>query len=173
MVTVRLPQKPRYMRNDLRRVLNLTHLIRIPLLNQTSSTQIQETLWRVANDPVAASVPPQAYQLLQRLKMSVTPLSLPTQESRNHAISLLQELGNHNWQKLFSMVEGFRPNTRKPSSASPEKLSDEDVGQIGPQPLVVSAIFKVIFCQSIPCIRPQAIHLEQFVFDVLQTVVVT
>ena len=136
-------------------VLKLTHFIRIPLLNQTSSTQIQDTLWRVANDPVAASVPPLAYQLSQRLKISVASLSLPTQESRNHAISLLQELGEHNWQKLFSMVEAFRANTRKPSSASPEKLSDEDVGQIGPQPLVVSAILKVVICQSIPCIRPK------------------
>ena len=126
--------------------LNVTHFIRIPLLNQTSSTQIQETLLRVANDPVAASVPPLAYRPCQQLKLSVAALSLPTQESRDHAISLLQELGKHDWQKVFHRVEEFRPTTRKPSSASPERLSDEGVGQIGPQPLVVSTILEVVFC---------------------------
>lgn len=128
-------------------LLKITHFIRIPLLNQTSSTQIQETLWRVANDPVAASVPPLAYQPSQQLRMSVAALSLPTQEKRDHAISLLQELGNHNWQKTFHMIENFRPSTRKPSSASPERLSHEGVRQIGPQPIVVSAIREVMFCQ--------------------------
>ena len=134
--------------NDFKRVLNLTHFIRIPLLNQTSTTQVQETLLRVADDPVAASVPPLAYQPCRQLKVSVASLSLPTQKSRDHAISLLQELGKHDWQNLFPRIQESRPNTRKPSFASPERLSDEDVGQIGPKPLVVSAILEVMFCQS-------------------------
>ena len=140
--------KPRTVSNNWKRVFNLTHFIRIPFLNQTSAPQIQETLWRVANDPVAASVPPLAYGQSQELKVSVASLSLPTQKSRDHAISLLQKLGKHDWQKLFLRIQQSRPNTRKPSSASPESLSDEDVGQIGPQPLVVSVILEVMFCQS-------------------------
>ena len=136
----------RLLPSDWKQVLNLTHFIRIPLLNQTSTTQIQETLLRVANDPVAASVPPLAYGACQRLKVSVAALSLPTQESRDHAISLLQELGKHDWQNLFSRIQEVRPNAQNPSSISPERLSDEDVGPIGTQPLVVSAILEVMFC---------------------------
>ena len=152
----------------------MTHFIRIPLLNQTSSAQIQDTLWRVSNDPAAASVPPIAFQRVQQLKLSVAGLSLPTQETRDRAISLLQELGNQDWQKLFYKAQEIRPNTRKPSSASPRRLSDEDVGKNGSQPLMVSAILEVMCCQWMYAMyASRAIFLEQIICNVLQTVIVT
>ena len=155
MATASFPRRSPTLFRNWKRVVNLTHFIRIPLLSQTSSSQLQENLWQVANDPVAASVPPLAYKPLQRLKVSVAALSLPTQESRDHAISLLQDLGNQDWQKLFSKAQELRPHTRTSPSASPERLSDEDVGQVGPQPLVVSAILEAMLCQSMPCVRPE------------------
>ena len=147
--------KPNYARrpglvpSNYKRRFNLTHFIRIPLLNQTSSTQIQQTLWRVANDPVAASVPPLAYQSIQRLKIGVAALSLPTQERRNNAISLLQELGKHDWQKVFSKVMEARSNTSILSSVNPESLGGEHIDQFGPRPLIVSALFEREF--DSPC----------------------
>ena len=130
-------------------VLNLTHFIRIPLLNQTSSTQIQETLWRVANDPVAASVPPQAYRPFQGVKCGIAALSLPTREKRDHAISLLQRLGDQDWQKIFSKAPQARSNTPISSTVNPERLSSEHVDQFGPRPLVVSALFEQV--SASPC----------------------
>ena len=155
MATASFSRSSRSLPSNFRRVLNLTHFIRIPLLNQTSSTQIQETLWRVANDPVAASVPPLAYRPFQRVNCGIAALSLPTREKRDHAISLLQYLGDQDWQKIFSNAQELRPHTRTSPSASPERLSDEDVGQVGPQPLVVSAILEAMPCQSMPCVRPE------------------
>ena len=136
MATAGYSRRSRTVSNTWKHIFNITHFIRIPFLNQTSAPQIQETLWRVANDPLAASVPPLAYGRSQELKVSVASLSLPTQKSRDHAISLLQKLGKHDWQKLFLRIQQSRPYTR------------EDVGQIGPQPLVVSVILEVMFCQS-------------------------
>lgn len=133
--------RPRMSSNDLRRVLNLTHFIRIPLLNQTSSTQIQETLWRVANDPVAASVPTLAYQPLQNLKLGIVGLSLPTREKRDHAVSLLQHLGDQNWQKTFFKALEAPSDTPISSTVDAERLSSERVDQFRPRPLVVSALF--------------------------------
>ena len=155
MAIAKLPRRSPYMPNNWKFVLNLTHFIHIPLLNQTSSTQIQETLWRVANDPVAASVPSLAFQPFQQVKCGIVALSLPTREKRDHAISLLQHLGDQAWQKVFSKAQELRPHTRTPPSASLERLSDEGVGQVGPQPLVVSVILEAMLCQSMPCVRPE------------------
>ena len=142
MATVKITRAvPRILVNNWRRVLNLTHFIRIPLLNQTSSTQIQETLWRVADDPVAASVPPLAFQQFQRINCSIIALSLPTREKQDLAISLLQHLGDQNWQKIFLKALEALSNTPISSTVNAERLSSERVDQFGPRPLVVSALF--------------------------------
>lgn len=109
------PRKP-IVHNDYRNLLRLTHRIRIPFLNQTSSSQIQETLWQVANDPASAAVPPKAYWPLPGLSLTIASLSLPTQESRRHATALLQDLGNQDWPKLFPKAQAARstPGYRRP-----------------------------------------------------------
>lgn len=116
----------------------IRHFIRIPLLNQTSSSQIQETLWQVANDPLAATVPPKAYQPLQSLSLSIASLSLKTEDNRNRATSLLQDLGNQDWRELFSKAQAARSNTRISSAANPETLSNDD--RLGPRPLIVDVV---------------------------------
>ena len=145
MATANFARKPP---NHWKRVVNLTHFTRIPLLNQTSSTQIQENLWRVANDPVAVSVPPLAYRLFQRLNCGIAALSLPTREKRDHAISLFQHLGDQDWQKIFSKAQQARSNTPISSTVDPERPGS-DVDQFGPRPLVVSALFEHEFAS--PC----------------------
>lgn len=120
--------------------MNLTHFIRIPLLNQNSSSQIQETLWQVANDPVSATVPPLAYRPLQFLKIGVAALSLPTKESKEHAISLLQDLGKQDWQELFLKAQALRSSAQLSSTMNVARPSNGHVDQFGPRPLVVSPI---------------------------------
>ena len=145
--------------NDFRRVLNMTHLVRIPLLNQTSSNQIQETLWRVASDPVAASVPPLAYRPFLRLRCGIVTLSLPTEEKRNQAISLLQHLGDQNWQKIFFRAPEARSNTPIASTVTTGRLSSEHVDQFRPRPLVVSALFEQKFAS--PCHASVPSHITR------------
>lgn len=118
-------------------LLGLTHFIRIPLLNQFSSSQIQETLWQVANDPLAATVPPKAYQPLQVLGLTITALSLPTEEGKNRATSLLQDLVNHDWRDLFSKAQEAH-STRISSIANLGTLSNDD--RFGHQPLIVDLV---------------------------------
>ena len=130
------------MTKDWKLILNLTHFIRIPFLNQTSSTQIQETLRRVATDPAAAYVHPLAYRPSQQLKCTIAGLSLPTEEKRHQAISLLQHLGDQDWQKIFSKVPEAPSNTPISSTLTPGRLNSEHVDQFGPRPLVVSALFE-------------------------------
>lgn len=108
-------------------VLRMTHFIRIPLLNQNSSTQIQETLRQVANDPASATVPPLAYQPLQQLKLSIVALSLETQADQSRAIALLKELGKQDCRKLFSKAQAARSNTRTSSAMESGMLTSEDV----------------------------------------------
>ena len=133
-------------------VFNITHFIRIPLLNKTSSSQIQETLWKVANDPVSASVPPLAYRPTQDLKLSIAALSLPTKESKERAISLLMDLGSQDWRKLFLKASEIRSNSRRISpSEGTEGQSSEVADQSVPRPLVVSKHLKAAFSQSMPC----------------------
>ena len=132
-------------------VLNITHLLRLPLLNKTSSSQIQETLWRVAKDPVSASVPPLAYRPTQDLKLSIAALSLPTEESKKKAISLLKELGNQEWRKLFFKASAIRSNARISPNMEAEGQSSEVADQFVPRPLVVSKHLKAAFSQSMPC----------------------
>ena len=117
--------------------LGLTHFIRIPLLNQFSSSQIQKTLWQVANDPLAATVPPEAYQPLQRISLSIAALRLPTKESENRATSLLQDLVNQDWRELFSKTQEAR-STRILSTANLGTLSNDD--RSGPRPLIVDLV---------------------------------
>ena len=128
--------------SDFKRVSNLTHFIRIPLLNQSSSSQIQKTLWQVANDSVSATVPPLAYQPLQRLRLTVSPLSLPTQEDKEHAISLLQDLGKQDWQKLFLKAQVAPFNAQDSSTLDAERPSNGHANQLGPRSLVVSLFSK-------------------------------
>ena len=149
----------RTVRNYWKHEMKLTHFINIPLLNQTSSTQIQETLWRVANDPVAASVHPLAYRPLQRLKCGIAPLSLPTEEKRNQAISLLQHHGDQNWQKAFSKALKARSNTPTASIVTPGRLSSEHVDQFGPRPLIVSALLQQKFAS--PCHASVPSHITR------------
>ncbi len=141
-----IPSRTALPRSQFKNILKITHYIRIPLLNQTSSSQIQETLCQVANDPIAAAVPRKAYQPLQRLSLGVAGLSLPTEESKNKAITLLQELGNQDWQKIFSKVEAARSST---STMNPESLCNGHFKFSGPRPLVVSTFFHVIISSVI------------------------
>ena len=122
--------------------LNLTHFIRIPLLNQTSSSQIQKTLEQVASDPVSATVPLLAFHPLQSLNISIVALSLSTQQSRDRAIALLQHLGTQDWQKVFTKAQASPANGRMLSAFSPP-------------PLNVRALFAANVPQSIPCASPQ------------------
>ena len=132
--------------------LGITHFIRIPLLNRFSSSQIQETLWRVASDPVSAAVPPLAYRILQRLSIGVVSLRLHTQKRRSRATALLRDLGDQDWRKLFSKAEAIRSKDRKSSTVSPERPSNQNVDQSGPQPLIVSEVFEAISLLSAPCL---------------------
>ena len=138
---------PRIMTKRPRHLLGITHFIRIPILNQTSSSQIQETLWKVANDPLSAAIPPKGYQPLQRLSINIAALSLPTQESRNHATSLLQDLGNQDWRKLFAKAQAALPKMRTSLAANPEILSN-DVNHCDSRPLVGKALFGVMYSCS-------------------------
>ena len=119
-------------------LLGLTHFIRIPSLNQFSSSQIQKTLWQVANDPLAATVPPKAYQPLHKLSLSIATLSLPTEESKNRATCLLQELVNQDWRDLFSKAQEARSTTHISSTANLGTLSNDD--RFGPRPLIVDLV---------------------------------
>ena len=119
--------------------LNLTHFIRIPLLNHTSSSQIQKTLSQVASDPVSATVPRLAYRPLQRLNISVAALSLPTQQAMDRAIALLQHLGSQDWPTLFSKAQASPLNAPMSSTS-------------GSPPLIVSALSKQTF-PSLSCVR--------------------
>lgn len=121
-----------------KKISNLTHFIRIPLLNQSSSSQIQEALWQVANDPVSATVPPLAYQALQRLKIGVAALSLPTEKAKDHAISLLQDLGKQDCQKLFLNAQDIRSSGQISSTVNAARPSDGHVDQSPARPLKVS-----------------------------------
>lgn len=130
--------RPRIPSSRFKVSLGITHFIRIPLLNQYSSSQIQETLWQVANDPLAATVPPKTYQPLQSLSLSIASLSLPTEESKNRATFLLQDLVNQDWQDLFSKAQETRSTTRISSTANPGTLSNDD--RFGPRPLIVDLV---------------------------------
>ena len=121
---------------------NMTHFIRIPLLNQTSSSQIQNTLDQVASDPISATVPPLAWASLQRLSISVTSLCLPTQRSSDRAIALLKQLGSQDWQGLLSKAQTSSSNAPMSSTSAPP-------------PFVVSAPFQVNLPRSIPCASPR------------------
>ncbi len=143
-----IPSRTALPRSLFKNIFKITHYIRIPLLNQTSSSQIQETLCQIANDPISAAVPREAYNPLQRLSLSVASLSLPTEESKNKAITLLQELGNQDWQKIFFEFEAARSSA---STMNPESLCNGHFQFSGPRPLVVSAFFDVIFSYSKPC----------------------
>ena len=134
-----------------------THFIRIPLLNQSSALQVQNTLWRVANDPVSASIPPAAYRPLQRLNLSIASLQLPTEDSRKHARDLLHGLGKHNWQKVFTKLQTAPPNTSISSIVNPDRLSNERVDPFGPRRLFVSAISEAMFSQYIPRTSPKPV----------------
>lgn len=122
--------RPRQLSNRFTNLLGITHFIRIPLLNQFSSSQIQDTLWHVANDPVAATIPPRAYQPLQSLSLSIASLSLPTEDSRNRATSLLQELGKNDWRELFSKVHML----------STMRSGMQSNNEFGPRPLIVDLV---------------------------------
>ena len=144
----------------------ITHFIRFPLLNQSSSSQVQETLWRVANDPVSASIPPAAYRPLQRLSLSIAALQLPTEYKRKQAIELLHDLGKREWQKLFSQLQTAPSNTSISSTVNPERLSNERVNLFNLPPLVVSALFEATFPSTyhlrVPCLcrEQDARHAE-------------
>ena len=133
-----------------------THFIRFPLLNQSSSSQIQETLWHVANDPVSASIPSVAYRPLQRLNLSIAALRLPTESKRKQAIELLHDLGKREWGKPFSKLQTAPSNTSTSSTVNPERLSNERVDLFNVPPLVVSALFKATFPSTyhlrVPCL---------------------
>ena len=133
---------PRGVVPSYRTSLNITHFVRIPLLNRTSSSQIQETLWQVANDPAAAAIPHLAYQSLQSLAISVAALSLPTEKSQQQAIRLLQELGKQDWQKLFNEAQVAQSKAQTSSIVNPETLGNQVVDQIKPRPLTVSKFSK-------------------------------
>lgn len=145
-----------------------THFIRFPLLNQSSSSQVQETLWRVANDPVSTSIPPSAYRPLQRLGLSIAALQLPTEHKRKQAIKLLHDLGKREWQKLFSQLQTAPSNT----SISPtvtvksKRLSNKRGDLFNVPPLVVSALFEATFPGTyhlrVPCLcrEQDARHAE-------------
>ncbi|CAD6566116.1 MAG: hypothetical protein ASARMPREDX12_007550 [Alectoria sarmentosa] len=131
---------PRGVVPSYRTSLNITHFVRIPLLNRTSSSQIQETLWQVANDPAAAAIPHLAYQSLQSLAISVAALSLPTEKSQQQAIRLLQELGKQDWQKLFNEAQVAQSKAQTSSIVNPETLGNQVVDQIKPRPLTVDLV---------------------------------
>ena len=130
------------MSNNYKIRLNMTHFIRIPLLNQTSSCQIQDTLEQVASDPVSAAVPLLAYQSLQELKLSIATLSLPTRQSRDRAIALLQHLGTQDWQRVFTKAQASLSSVRMSSTS-------------GLPPFIVCALFLANVPLSIPCASPQ------------------
>ena len=135
-------KNPRKLANNLRYALGLTHYIRIPFLNQSSSSQIQETLWQVANDPISAEIPHLAYQPLQRLSLSIAALSLPTDETKRQAIELLQDLGKQDWRKLFCDAQAARINAQTSLTLNPGSLEDGSVDHYQPRPLVVSLSLK-------------------------------
>lgn len=143
-----------------------THFIRFPLLNQSSSPQVQETLWRVANDPVSASIPPSAYRPLQRLGLTIAALQLPTYYKTGHAIKLLHNLGNRDWRKLYSQRYPAPSYTPITSTVNPPKLSRQRVGHFNIPPLVVSALFEATFPSTyhlrVPCLcrEQDARHAE-------------
>lgn len=143
-----------------------THFIRFPLLNQSSSSQVQENLWRVANDPVSASIPPSAYRPLQRLSLSIAALQLPSERKRKQAISLLHHLGKREWQKLFSQLQTAPSNTSISSTAKKEWLNNKPVDHFNLPPLAVSALFEATFPSTyhlrVPCLcrEQDARHAE-------------
>ncbi len=105
-------------------------------------TQIQETLWQVANDPVSAEIPHLAYQPLQNLGLGVASLSLPTEENKLQAIKLLQDLGKQDWRKLFNEAQAARFNAQASSTVMSGSLKNEIVDKFEPRPLVVSIMLK-------------------------------
>ncbi len=131
-----------HLASNWKNTLSITHFIRIPLLNLFSSSHIQETLWQVADDPVSAKIPHLAYRPLQNLSLSVASLSLPTEESKRQAIELLQDLGEHDWRKLFYEAEAARINVRTSSTGNSGSLENGNLDQFQPRPLVVSIFLK-------------------------------
>ena len=138
-----------------REVFKLTHFIRIPLLNQTSSTQIQEALFKVARDPVSAAVPSLAYKPFQRMSVSIAALNLPTQESREQAIALLQSLGRREWREVLLKAQAAC-SVATSSSPSSENLKNENISQQEPQPLVVSVISHAHLSWPLPYPNPMS-----------------
>lgn len=148
-MSIRGPRRSQIIPSNFKYRFGLTHFIYLPLLNKNSSSQVQETLWQVANDPVSAAVPPLAYQKLQQLKISIVALSLPTQESRSQATALLQDLGNRDWPKIFSKSQAASSNPRISSNMNQGRLTNGFSDEIDPRPLIVSAFFDAISSQPI------------------------